>query len=111
MLPCRFWHRARPGSPPLPRNRPCHRKDRPRDWSDARRHVFGEGALITPQYVAGLGLDGEQLVSGRRHEHHAIVDDRRRLMALRLPGGKTPDRLQPAHVVAIDLLERAVTPA
>src|SRR5262249_16451987 len=45
------------------------------------------------------------------HKHHAVVDDRRRLMALRLPGGKTPNRLQPAHVVAVDRFERTVTPA
>ncbi len=76
-----------------------------------RRHVLGERTLVTPQQIAGLGVEREQLVAGRGHEHHAVVDDRRRLMALDLAGGEAPDRLQPAHIGGRDLPERAVAPA
>ena len=75
-----------------------------------RNHVFGERALVTPQHFAGLGFEREQLVAGRRREHHAVVHDRRRLMAFDLSGGEAPDRLQAAHILRRDVRERAVTP-
>ena len=75
-----------------------------------RRHVLGEGTLVAPQQVAGLGFQREQLVAGRGHEHHAVVDDRRRLMALDLAGGVAPDRLQASDIALVDFLERAIAP-
>ena len=76
-----------------------------------RCHVLGEGALIAPEYLAALGFHGEQLIPRRGHEHHAVVHNRRRLVTFHLPGGETPNGLQPAHVLAVDLIERTVTPA
>ena len=76
-----------------------------------RRHVFGQRTLVTPQKIAGLGFQRQQLVAGGGYEHHTIVHDRRGLMTLGLAGRKAPHRLQPAHIVAVDPLKRTETPA
>src|SRR5262245_14766701 len=74
-------------------------------------HVLGDRPPEAPQQLATLGLNREQLVAGRRHEHDAIVDDRRRLMALGLAGGQAPDELQAGDIGRRDLRKRAETPA
>ena len=73
-------------------------------------HVFRKRPLVTPQQLAGRGLDGEHLVTGRGHEHDAVVHDGRGLMALHLAGRHAPDLLQAPDGVRRDLLERAEAP-
>ena len=60
---------------------------------------------------AGLRVERDHLVARRRDEHHAVVDDRRRLVAVGDAGGDHPRRLQPRDVGRRDLIERAVAPA
>ena len=49
-------------------------------------HVLGTRTPISPEHLAGHGIQRHYLVVGRRHEHHAAVDDRRGLVHLRLVG-------------------------
>ena len=71
----------------------------------------GSGRLIAPQQRAGLRVDRDHLIARRRDEHHAVVDDRRRLVTVGHAGREHPHRLQPRDVVRRDLIERAVAPA
>ena len=73
--------------------------------------VFGNWSLVAPQKTAGLGVYGQYLISGCRHEHDAVVDDRRGLMTLDLTGRESPYRLQLANVLGSNLRQRAVAPA
>src|SRR5438067_1146383 len=60
-------------------------------------------ASIPPQLLTGLRVQRDHLVVGGRHEHDAVVDDRRRLMAVVHPRGQQPHWLQPLHVRGGDL--------
>ena len=70
--------------------------------------VFRQLPLVTPDLVAGLRIEGNDLVHRRRHEHDAVVDDRRGLVAFIDAGRKRPRRLQILGVGGVDLVERAV---
>ena len=65
---------------------------------------------ITPQQVAGRGIEREHLVERRRDEHHAVVDDRRRLVALGGAGRHRPHRHEVFDIACRDVVERAVAP-
>ena len=67
--------------------------------------------LVAPDDVAGLRVQREHLRLRRGDEHHAVVHDRRRLMALRHAGRDVPDGLEALDVAGRDLVERAVAPA
>ena len=75
------------------------------------QHVVGDRALVAPQQLTGLGVQRHHLVAGSRHEHHAVVDHWRRLMAFQLPGGQGPGQLQVPGIGGRDLRQRAVAPA
>ena len=65
---------------------------------------------VLPEEVSGGRVDCLDHVDGVRHVHHAVVDERRPLLAaLAHPAG--PDQPQVAYVLARDLVERAVAPA
>ena len=74
-------------------------------------HVLGTRTAISPQHLAGHGIQRHHLVVGRRDEHHAAVDDRRRLVDLQFVGRNHPHLPKAAHVVAVDLSERTESPA
>src|SRR5690606_14605706 len=67
-------------------------------------------AAILPAKLAGRRVEGLDVVAVVRHEHHAVVHERRRLLNPR-PHRLGPDELEPRDVLPIDLIERAVTPA
>ena len=74
-------------------------------------HAFRQLALVFPEEVAGLCVDRHDVVARARQEHHPVVDERR---ALLVPGSHEPARPHHAelrHVVARNLVERAVAPA
>ena len=73
------------------------------------KEILGKLALVSPVLVAGLGIERDHLPHRRCDEHHAIVDDRRRLMALDHAGRERPHRRQVFHVRGVDLIERAVS--
>ena len=77
---------------------------------DVLREILGAVAAVLPQQVAGDGVDGLDDVARVRHVHHAAVHQRRALLAARGKRAR-PDHAQLAHVVAVDLVERAVAPA
>ncbi len=68
-------------------------------------------APVHPQHVAVARIDREQLVQRRRHEHDAVVDDRRCLMPLGDAGVHGPYRPQLVDIARVDLIERAIAPA
>ncbi len=70
--------------------------------------VVGKLPLVAPIFVAGLRVQRDHLPHRGRYEHHAIVDDRRRLVAFDHAGGKGPDRCEILDVRGVDLVERAV---
>ena len=76
----------------------------------AHADVGGHLMPIAPEEVAGLGVDREDLVERRRHEHHAVVDDRRRLMAFSRARRHRPRGRQVRDVARVDSRERAVAP-
>src|SRR6516165_12129091 len=84
----------------------------PKPDTTARRvqlsEVFGQLPLVTPDLVAGLRVEGDDLVLWSRHEHDAVVDDRRGLMAFVDASRKGPRWLQILDVGRVDLVERAV---
>ena len=63
-----------------------------------------------PDEVAGFRIDRLHDVAGAREIHHAVVDDGRRLIRTRVVHRPDPCELQILHVVARDLIERAVAP-
>ena len=75
------------------------------------QQILGQLLLVAPEEVTGLRPQRDDLLLGRRDEHHAVVDDGRRLMALGDAGGEAPHRHQLLDVRGRDLLERAVSPA
>ena len=72
------------------------------------KEIVGKLALVSPVLVAGLGVERDHLPRRRRDEHHAIVDDRRRLMAFDHTGREGPYRREVLDVRGVDLVERAV---
>ena len=68
-------------------------------------------AAVLPDRVAGYRVDGLDGVLRVRHEHHAVADQRRPLLAAVGGQGAAPDQPEAADVVAVDLVERAVAPA
>ena len=74
------------------------------------QQIFGKVLLVAPDEVTGLRAERDDLLLRRRDEHDAVVDDRRRLMALGHAGGVAPHRHQLPDVGRRDLIERAVTP-
>ena len=74
------------------------------------KEIVGQLALVPPQELAGLGVEGEHLVLRRAHEHDAVVHDGWRLVAFGHARREAPDRHEVLHVAGVDLLERAVAP-
>ena len=74
-------------------------------------HVARRFAAIAPQDGTRFRVQREHLVERARNEHHAAVDDRRRLVAVVHARRERPHRLQALHVAGIDLVERAVAPS
>ena len=70
--------------------------------------IVGKLPLVAPIFVAGLGVQRDHLAHRRRHEHHAVVDDRRRLVTFDHAGREGPDRGEVLHIRGVDLVERAV---
>jgi hypothetical protein len=52
---------------------------------------LGQLALVAPQHLARSGVQRQHLTVGGGDKHHAVVDDRRRLMTLVDPGRNAPD--------------------
>ena len=77
------------------------------------RHGRSLGPLppVSPENGSGSGVDRNDLVSGRRDEHDAVVDEGWRLVAAGLARGEHPDRPQPPDVLRMDRVQGAVTPA
>ena len=73
--------------------------------------ILGQVPLVPPQELAALGVEGEDLVLRRAHEHDPVVHDRGRLMALGHARRERPHRDQRRRVRGRDLLERTVAPA
>ncbi len=63
-----------------------------------------------PDEIAGFRIDRLHDVAGAREIHHAVVDDGRCLIRTRVVHRPDPRELQVLHVVARDLIERAVAP-
>ena len=86
----------------------------PIDLDEAGDHVVGDVVrhlpAVLPDEIAGRGVEGLDDIARVRHVHDAVVDERRALLAAGAEGAR-PDEAQIAHVVAIDLVERAVAPA
>ena len=59
---------------------------------------------VVPELLAGLGVKRVDMAERRRHVHHAIDDDRRRLEQFLDVGLENPGDTQTLDVVAIDLL-------
>ena len=72
------------------------------------KEIVGKLAFVAPVFIAGLGVKGDHLPHRRGDEHHAIVDDRGRLVPFDHPGGEGPHRCQAFDVGGVDLVERAV---
>ena len=68
-------------------------------------------ALVTPDQVTGLGVERDRLVLRRGNEHDAVIDHRRRLMALGDIGREGPGRRQVLDVAGVDLGQWAEAPA
>ena len=68
-------------------------------------------AAVLPDQVAGHRVDGLDDVLRVRHEHHAVADQRRPLLAALARQGAAPDQPETADVVPVDLIEGAVAPA
>jgi len=72
--------------------------------------VLGQLPLVPPQELAGLRLEGEDLVLRSAHEHHPVVDDRGRLMTLRDTRRRTSTPARASRVRRRDLIQGAVAP-
>ena len=71
-------------------------------------HVLRELPVVDPELLSRARIDGDDPVLGRGNEHDAVVDDRRRLVAGRHPGRHRPHGHEIAHVLPVDLIQRAV---
>ncbi len=89
--------------------------DVPVDADEAGDHVLGgvvgHRPAVLPDEIARRGVERLDDVVGVRRVQHAVVDQRRALLAPLAPERARPDQPQIGDVVAIDLLERAVAPA
>ncbi len=65
---------------------------------------------VLPDEVAARRVERLDDVARVRHVHHAVMDERRSLLQARSKRAR-PDHAQRPHVVAVDLVERAVAPA
>jgi len=70
--------------------------------------IVGKLPLVAPILVARLCVQRDHLPHRRCNEHHAIVDDRRRLVSLDDAGRECPHRGQVLDVRGVDLVERAI---
>ena len=68
-------------------------------------------SAIAPEERARSGVNRKHLIAGRRDEHDAVDDHRRRLVAILRSGREDPCGLKALDVVCVDLAERAVAPA
>ena len=85
-------------------------------WNDAdeRPDVLRDPPLVPPQGLAGDRVQGVHAVEGEGRggrEHHAVVDDRRRLLIPDRSSGEDELRHQLLDIGGGDLIERAVAPA
>ena len=64
-----------------------------------------------PNQIARLGIQGLDNVTWTHEIKDAVVHDRRRLVGARIVHRPLPDELEMLNVVAVDLIQRAVTPA
>jgi hypothetical protein len=76
----------------------------------AQDDALRQTSPVSPQLRARHGIDRDDLIARRRHEHHTVVDNRRRLMAVGRVGREDPHRLQPCHVGRGDVGERTIAP-
>ena len=74
---------------------------------DVLAQVQGRLAPVVPEHVPGCRVEGLDVVVVVGEVHHAVVDQRLRLLrpVVHRPH---PRHLQQVHVVAVDLVERAV---
>ena len=90
-------------------------RDVPVGVDQAADHVVAQvvrpGAAVLPDQVARRRVDGLDGVLRVRHEHHAVADQRRSLLAAAGRQRAAPDQPEARDVVAVDLIERAVAPA
>ena len=103
-------HGAEVDAVPVERGAAVHRQD-----LDQAGEVFRKLRLVLPEDLAGRGVHRvdaiELLPERRRHDHHAVVHERRRLLVAGLAQREHPPRRQALDVLYIDLGERAVAPA
>ncbi len=66
--------------------------------------------LVFPELLAGLGVKGVDARVGGRDIHHAVIDQRLRLLAALLLAAKRhrPDRCQALDAVGVDVAERRI---
>ena len=72
--------------------------------------IGGKRPPMLPQQVARHRVDRLDDVVRVRHVHHAVVDQRRSLLAA-VRQGAGPDHPQVRHIVPVDPIQRAVAPA
>src|SRR5262245_37102621 len=70
--------------------------------------VFRQRSFVTPQQVAGLGVERNYLGLRRGDEHHTVIHYRRRLVPFVYSGRECPDRRQILGVARVDLVQRTV---
>ena len=73
-------------------------------------HVGRRRIAVAPQQPSAADVGRDHLIARRRHEHHAVVDDRRRFVAAIHAGRHHPDRLELRDIGGRQLIERAVAP-
>src|SRR2546426_5904808 len=66
---------------------------------------------VSPEYIAAPGVDGDDLIVRRGHEHRSVIHNRSSLVNSRLGGRKHPYWPQPRDIRWCDLVQRAITPA
>ena len=59
------------------------------------------GCCVAPEKRAGFRVDRDHLVARRRDEHHAVVDDRRRLVAVRARRSRSPTPAAAGSTLAV----------
>ena len=87
--------------------RQCHSPARAVQQHD----VVGQRTLVAPERRAVLRIERDHLIPRRRDEHHAVVHDRRRLVAVGHARRHNPRGLQSRDVGRRHLVEWAVAPA
>ena len=73
--------------------------------------AVGVLAAVLPLQITGPRVHRHDDVAGIRDVHRAVVDERRRLLRAAADDAARPHHLEPRHVVAVDLVQRAVAPA